>query len=81
MRRQKSVYQGWKGTSGLLGYLDIIRCLVGPCGGVWDSFRSGFIGTHLMHNEQTHHYVSYNERILDVNKYHQIFLKFYRDLF
>jgi hypothetical protein len=41
MRRQKSVYQGWKGTSGLLGYLDIIRCLVGPCGGVCDSFRSG----------------------------------------
>ena len=40
MRRQKSVYQGWKRTSGLLGYLDIIRCLVGPCGGVCDDFRS-----------------------------------------
>ena len=41
MRRQKSVYQGWKGTSGLLGYLDIIRCLVGSCGGVCDGLRSG----------------------------------------
>jgi len=42
MRQQKSIYQGWKGTSGLLGYLDIIRCLVGPCGGACDGFRSVF---------------------------------------
>jgi hypothetical protein len=42
MRRQKSVYQGWKEASGLLGYLDIIRCLVGPSGGTCDGLRSVF---------------------------------------
>jgi hypothetical protein len=38
MRRQKSIYQGWKGTSGLLGYSPIIKHLTGDPEGACDSF-------------------------------------------
>ena len=40
MRRQKSVYQGWKGTSGLFGYSPIIKHLTDDPEGACDGFRS-----------------------------------------
>ena len=40
MRRRKSVYQGWKGTSGLLGYSPIIKHLAGDPEGACDGFKS-----------------------------------------
>jgi len=44
MRRQKSVYQGWKGTSGLLGYSPTIKHLTGDpegaCDGLWSVLSS-----------------------------------------
>ena len=41
MRRQKSVYQGWKGTSGLFGYSPIIKHPTDDPGGACDGLRSG----------------------------------------